>query len=193
VARPRLNPEVEWVRREDGGWELRRSGRPVTDPSLLFALLLICPKCGAPARGVGFYRDKRGELKVVAYHRKGGVQHTWLVGPAAPLTLRAVAPILAEMEERRRAREEAPPLPFEAAAEGGGRVYVPARAVAKLGLEGAERVKVRAEVGGRQVEFESPLLRRRDRPGWRCRYIILPPELNLRKGAPVRVLEIKRI
>lgn len=193
MARPRLRPEIEWVRREDGEWELRRNGRPVTDPSELRELLLLCPKCGAPARGVGFYRDGRGELKVVAYHRKGGVQHTWLVGPAAPLTLRAVAPILAEMEERRRAREEAPPLPFEAVAGGGGRLYVPARVVAKLGLEGAERVRVRAEVGGREAEFESPLLRRRDKPNWRCRYIVLPPGLNLRKGAPVRVLEIKRI
>jgi len=177
---------VRWVRAE-GGWVLLAGGRALRDADAVRQILLYCPRCGEPAVGATISR-MGGSARVLAYHGR----HSWYVGPAEPPALDAAAPLLAEVEARKRARGGEPPLPFEARVTSDGRLCLPSPLLGRLGLLGVERARAKVVVGGEVEELEAPLLR------WLgpetlegARYMPLPPKLAARAAGRLTVLAVE--
>jgi bifunctional DNA-binding transcriptional regulator/antitoxin component of YhaV-PrlF toxin-antitoxin module len=179
---------LRWVKTE-GGWVLLAGGRAVRDPDALRRILLYCPRCGEPATGASIAR-MGGSERILAYHGR----HSWYVGPAEPPALDAAAPLLAEVEARKRARGGEPPLPFEARVTSDGRLCLPSQLAERLGLLKAERARARVAAGGEVEELEAPLLK------WlgpetleNARYMPLPPKLAARVADRLTVLAVEPV
>lgn len=177
---------LRWVRAE-GGWVLLTGGRALRDPDAVRQILLYCPRCGEPATGASISRIG-GSERIRAYHGR----HNWYVGPAEPPALDAAAPLLAEVEARKRARGGEPPLPFEARVTSDGRLCLPSPLAERLGLLGAKRARARVAAGGEVEELEAPLLK------WlgpetleNARYMPLPPKLAARAAGRLTVLAVE--
>jgi len=177
---------LRWVKTESG-WVLLTGGRALRDPDALRQILLYCPRCGEPATGASISR-MGGSARILAYHGR----HSWYVGPAEPPALDAAAPLLAEVEARKRARGGEPPLPLEARVTSDGRLCLPSPLVERLGLLGAERARARVAAGGEVEELEAPLLK------WlgpetleTARYMPLPPKLAARAAGRLTVLAVE--
>jgi bifunctional DNA-binding transcriptional regulator/antitoxin component of YhaV-PrlF toxin-antitoxin module len=184
---PRVREKrLRWVKTE-GGWVLLTGGRALGDPDAVRQILLYCPRCGEPAIGASISRVG-GSGRILAYHAR----HSWYVGPAEPPALDAAAPLLAEVEARKRARGGEPLLPFEARVTSDGRLCLPSPLAERLGLLGAERARAKVAAGGEVEELEAPLLK------WlgpetleNARYIPLPPRLAARAAGRLTVLAVE--
>jgi bifunctional DNA-binding transcriptional regulator/antitoxin component of YhaV-PrlF toxin-antitoxin module len=186
---PRVREKrLRWVKTESG-WVLLTGGRALRDPDAVRQILLYCPRCGEPATGASI-AHAGGTERILAYHGR----HSWYVGPAEPPALDAAAPLLAEVEARKRARGGEPPLPFEARVTSDGRLCLPSPLAERLGLLGAERARAKVTAGGEVEELEAPLLR------WlgpetleNARYMPLPPRLAARAAGRLTVLAVEPV
>jgi bifunctional DNA-binding transcriptional regulator/antitoxin component of YhaV-PrlF toxin-antitoxin module len=180
---------LRWVKTESG-WVLLTGGRALREPDTMRQILLYCPRCGEPATGASISRMGGTARTILAYHGR----HSWYIGPAEPPALDAAAPLLAEVEARKRARSGEPPLPFEARVTSDGRLCLPSQLAERLGLLKAERARARVAAGGEVEELEAPLLK------WlgpetleNARYMPLPPKLAARVADRLTVLAVEPV